>query len=55
MRKDETIIIIKQTEPVTRNEARKMIEKALREQAGIIVVQENRKHVEFAFQKDAKD
>jgi hypothetical protein len=48
---DPTMVIIKQTKPVTHSEAGKMIEKALREQAGIIVVHENSKRVEFALKK----
>lgn len=38
---------IKQTRPMTRSEAVKLIEQDLREQAGIVVVHRDRKHIIF--------
>jgi hypothetical protein len=49
VRNDEAPILIKQTKPLTRSQACKLLEQDLREQAGIIILHQNRKHVVFGF------
>lgn len=54
VRQDDKYIQLRQTQPMTRAEAGKLIEQDLREQAGIVVLHRDRKHVEFGFEADEK-
>jgi hypothetical protein len=54
VREDNVGIVIRQTKPMTRAEARKLIEDDLRDQAGIVIVYQDRKHVEFGLEANEK-
>jgi len=54
VRNDQTLIFLHQTQPLTRTQAGNLIERDLREQAGIIILTEHRKHVVFGFQPNAR-
>lgn len=47
--KDDKVISVRQTKPMTRTEACKLLEQDLREQAGIVILHQDRKTVIFGF------
>jgi hypothetical protein len=54
VRNDQTLILLHQTRPVTRAQACRLIERDLREQAGIIILRQDHKHIVFGFRANAK-